>query len=235
MPTTTTTKRLLMGFLPAALCLSAPCLAALFLAATAGNVLAAGLEELDRDEVRDRVEAILSDGDYQTELPVVEDDPPEMSVGGAGLLLLVLFWLAVGLVVVVVVALMVNWAAGRFGPRGRKGVRAPVIVQATLSEAPLADAETLARGGNFSEAVHVLLLRTIAELREHLEYAAHPALTSREIQVDAPLDEAAHGALRGLVTEVELSHFGGRLVDELQYRRCVGHFQALQSFYGAAR
>ena len=125
-----------MGFLPAALCL----------AVAAGNVLAAGLEELDRDEVRERVEAILSDGAYQTELPVMEEEPQpfgrEFAVVGAaaGGALLVLFWLVVVVVVALVVALIVNWAAGRFGPRGREGVADPLIVPATLSEAPLADA-----------------------------------------------------------------------------------------------
>lgn len=89
----------------------------------------------------------------------------------------------------------------------------------------LGEADRLAREGNYREAVHVLLLRSIEELRTRLDIALAESLTSREILQDVPLTERARSALAPIVTVVELSHFGGRTSSEMEYRACREHYR----------
>ncbi len=91
----------------------------------------------------------------------------------------------------------------------------------------LGEADRLAREGNYREAVHALLLRSIEELRTRLDIALAESMTSREILQDVPLTERARSALAPIVTVVELSHFGGRMSSEMEYQACREHYRRL--------
>ena len=101
-------------------------------------------------------------------------------------------------------------------------------------ESPLDEADRLARQGNFGEAVHLLLFRTLENLRRRLDAAQWLSLTNREIVRRVPLKEGAKSALALIVNMAELSHFGGRALDEAQYRTCRESYRRLAETSGGA-
>ena len=77
------------------------------------------------------------------------------------------------------------------------------------------------RGGSaHGEALHLLLLYCLGELRRRFGLGLPPALTSREILGLSALPEIRRTGLSVIVSAVEISHFGGRPVDEATYRSC---------------
>ena len=102
-------------------------------------------------------------------------------------------------------------AAG--GPPGRDG-------------AGLEDYESLAARGEYAEALHALLLRSIALILDR-GVALSSALTSREILRQVPLDDAERDALSTLVGATEVTHFGGRGATEADYLRCRDLFESI--------
>jgi hypothetical protein len=87
---------------------------------------------------------------------------------------------------------------------------------------PLDDAEQLAAAGRFSEAIHLVLLRLLAELRHLVDLSMADSLTSREIlRRNATLPAVTREALGVVIGAVELCHFGGRRGDATLFRHCV--------------
>jgi hypothetical protein len=99
----------------------------------------------------------------------------------------------------------------------------PTVAQARRL---LAEADELARQGRYSEAVHVLLLRSIEDIEERRPRLLRRALTSREIGVLRGLPEAARPAFQGIAHAVERSRFAGHAVDAEAFRRCRGDYEA---------
>ncbi|MFQ5654911.1 MAG: DUF4129 domain-containing protein, partial [Planctomycetota bacterium] len=91
----------------------------------------------------------------------------------------------------------------------------------------LGDAHALAREGRHGEAIHALLLCTIAEMRARLGFDAEIALTGREIAAAAPVGPRGSAALHDLVRTVEISLFGGATVGREDYDSCVARFHEL--------
>lgn len=89
------------------------------------------------------------------------------------------------------------------------------------------DAEELARRGLFAEAMHILLLRSVAELRKRLEVTIADSLTSREILQRLALPDTGRRALADLISRVELVHFGKRAAGRDDYGACRASFDAL--------
>jgi hypothetical protein len=88
-------------------------------------------------------------------------------------------------------------------------------------------ADDLARAGRFAEAMHLLLLTSLADLRRRLDLRFADSLTSREIQRRVSLPERGKAAFGALVGAVELTHFGGRPVDEENYWACRSQYDLL--------
>ena len=89
------------------------------------------------------------------------------------------------------------------------------------------EADRLARKGKYGEAVHVLLLHCLDDLRLRLDIALAPSLTSREILERLHLTEGAKSALARIVTMAELNHFGGRAASEAAYQACRENYRRL--------
>jgi len=104
----------------------------------------------------------------------------------------------------------------------------PDGAEVEFTDRPLSAARAAAEQGRFDEAIHLLLLGTIEEIRAALEFDTPPWLTSRQIVRRAPLPDAARAALASLVGEVEKSYFGGRPVGEEEYRICVAWHDELR-------
>lgn len=212
------------------------------------------------EQVRKHVDSILADGSYQTKLPLPGDGsdakvpPPvakkqefkpskrrerrsrEYEVGGFGHFAQLLMYI---LMIAGIVAL-VFWAVSELSgywkdkpdddAEGLAGGDDDAVVTR-----PLGDADALAQQGKFGEAIHVLLLRTLLELSARGDKPLPDSLTSREIlrRVDVPDD--ARNALSGLITAVEVSHFGEAVPGEPEYHACLQRFQQFASAYTRGR
>jgi hypothetical protein len=84
----------------------------------------------------------------------------------------------------------------------------------------LGEADRLARQGAHGEALHLLLLYCFNEMRRRFGLGLPPSLTSREILGLSVLPEIRRTGLSVIVSAVEVSHFGGRPVDEATYLSC---------------
>jgi len=163
-----------------------------------------------------------------------EHQPQEMS-GIASMVM----W---GLVIVMAV-LFVVWIGSEFtkygGDAELPASESQVAMQAAVDaiiEKPLGDADELARRGEFAEAIHTLLLRTLQELVKSSAVRVAPAMTSREILARVPLLADAREAFAGLITAVEITHFGDEPANAADYQRCREQFNVFaQALRGSSR
>jgi hypothetical protein len=88
-------------------------------------------------------------------------------------------------------------------------------------------ADALAEQGRFVEAMHVLLLQSLAEIREHLGERFADSLTSREILRSISISERARISLRQIIAQVEWTYFGGRAAGFAEYVACRENFNNL--------
>jgi hypothetical protein len=83
---------------------------------------------------------------------------------------------------------------------------------AAPARAWLKEADALAAGGHYAEAVHHLLRRTIEDIERRRPGLLRPALTSRDIGTEPALPERARTIFAAIAAVVECSLFGGRAV-----------------------
>ena len=108
-----------------------------------------------------------------------------------------------------------------------KGPRAPAVV--------LGAADELAAQGRFVEAMHVLLLQALAEIRRRLDEEFADSMTSREILRSSQLSDALRRPLREVVARVEWTYFGEHPAARDDYLACRASFGALtQALRGSA-
>jgi hypothetical protein len=150
--------------------------------------------------------------------------------GPIGTVISYLMW---GLIAIAV-ALGAFWVAGELFHIGRDADAPPeeadaeaaaIALERAVVDRPLGDAEELARRGEFGEAIHTLLLRTLQELAKSSAVRVAPATTSREILARVALLADAREALAGLIVAVEVTHFGGGIATADDYARCREQFQ----------
>jgi hypothetical protein len=98
----------------------------------------------------------------------------------------------------------------------------------------LGAADELAAQGRFVEAMHVLLLQALAEIRVRLNEQFADSLTSREILRSKQLSDELRHPLRDVVSRVEWSYFGEHPAEQNDYLACRSSFAALaRSLYGS--
>jgi len=98
---------------------------------------------------------------------------------------------------------------------------------AAWEERSRAEADELARCGNFAEAMRVLLLRSVEELRRHLRVSIAASLTSREILRHVSMPSEGRPVLADIIGRVEVSYFGGHRPGADEYKACRDSFDAL--------
>jgi hypothetical protein len=181
---------------------------------------------LAEEQIRDRAAAILGDAGYQQALPkpLVPPEPFDLPLGPLALLLRIFVWTFLAVLVI----LAVVWLVRRLSAPPRD-VTLPDAATPGPVEIPIESAERLAAAGRFAEAIHSLLLETLAALARAARIA--PALTSREILERIALPPEARAALSGLVLAVEVSRFGGQPAAEGDYRACLDRFHAFRDTY----
>jgi hypothetical protein len=93
---------------------------------------------------------------------------------------------------------------------------------------PLDAADQLSRYGRFVDAMHMLLLQSLADIRQRLGVQFADSLTSREILRGARLSPQVHTSLREIVSAVEWTYFGGYPAEMRDYAACRRSFEALR-------
>jgi hypothetical protein len=185
---------------------------------------------------------LLADSSIQFDLPVVQLHPPTPPPGWlqaiinflgpilAPILQVIFFGglglLAVGLLYVIARSFVgAEWTWGRRKP----SVLTPEPEwrpDAAQARVLLEDADKLAAEGRFAEAAHLLLHRSLEDVRGYRPRAIRPAVTSRELAVSEALPGAARSAFSHIAEVVEHSYFGGRGVDAAAYAECRRSYEA---------
>ena len=132
-----------------------------------------------------------------------------------------LMYIVFGALVVLLVMLAASWFRNRAPPQIEDGRSPQTQVAVQLTSRPLELARAAAERGDFKEAIHLLLLGTIQEIRGSIGYEAPPWLTSREIVTLAPLPNAARLPLGKIVGAVQGSHFGTESVTKEDFLACA--------------
>lgn len=81
----------------------------------------------------------------------------------------------------------------------------------------LREADALAAGGRYAEAVHHLLFRSVEDIARRRPRLVRPSLTSRELAGSPSLPTAARELFASIASLVERSLFGGRHVGEVDW------------------
>jgi hypothetical protein len=84
----------------------------------------------------------------------------------------------------------------------------------------LAAADALAAEGQYEEAVHLILLRSIEDIDRHRPLVVRPALTTRDIAAIEALPDRARPAFMRIAAAVERSLFAGGRVDGIEFGQC---------------
>ncbi len=84
----------------------------------------------------------------------------------------------------------------------------------------LAEADELAAAGRYSEAVHLLLYRSVADISDRRPGLVRPAMTSRDLAAATDLPGVARDAFSRIARAVEISLFGGRAIDAGAWQQC---------------
>ncbi len=98
--------------------------------------------------------------------------------------------------------------------RPRPVVEAPWTPDRADALALLEDADHLAAAGQFDEATHLLLRRSVGQIAEARPDWVHPASTAREIGGLAALPDAARHAFAVIAARVERSRFALRRLSQ---------------------
>jgi hypothetical protein len=92
--------------------------------------------------------------------------------------------------------------------------------EASAARALLDEADRLAAAGEYAEAAHLILYRSIEDIEKHRPRLVRPAFTSREIGELGGIPDGARSTFATITWIVEHSFFGGRDVDAAGYAEC---------------
>lgn len=145
-----------------------------------------------------------------------------------------LLWLFVALVVLFLlyqfVPAFARWVDNlpfRRGAGDGDGEDMVGLAEAGAARALLAEADALAAAGRFSEAVHLLLYRSVEDIEGRRPGLVKPAMTSRDLAAAGDLPTVARGAFSRIARAVEISLFGGRSIDEGAWNQCRSAYAEL--------
>lgn len=140
-------------------------------------------------------------------------------------LLVWVFWGGVIITVLIVLYFIVSEIVRRLPDRRPREDAATAAVPQyrpapARARALLEQADKLAAEGKYSEAVRVLLHRSIDDLERVFSVRIGRDLTSREIAQLEPLSREGRSVFTRLARAVEISLFGGRLLNAEDFRSC---------------
>jgi hypothetical protein len=184
-------------------------------------------------EVQKTAEQVIRKLDLQTTLPREPEKPRFTFQMPAEVLWLVII-VALGVLLYAFRDFIPIWKWGQGGAWTSEEA-APAGGEARAPAAVLSAADDLAAEGRFVEAMHVLLLQSLADIRAGLDEQFSDSLTSREILRSTRLSDAGRASLRDIVNRVEWSYFGDYPAALPDYVACRESFNALvQALHGGA-
>ncbi|MEO7570643.1 MAG: DUF4129 domain-containing protein [Croceibacterium sp.] len=151
----------------------------------------------------------------------------------------IVLWTVLLAAVLALVALLVQrYRSGEWRlPRWRRGGATAEEEEWAPPAAPmrawLEEADALAANGQFGEAVHHLLKRSIDDIAYRRPQLLRPALTSRDIAAQHAIPPGARKLFAGIVATVERSLFGGRSVSASEWsatREAYSNFALQQAW-----
>jgi hypothetical protein len=182
---------------------------------------------------RETARTAIRDLDLQQHMPndtlAIPDVPFRFNFGSGGVLHLLLWGAVIFGAAVILYSLrdslpMFDRSRKLVAPETGRNVpdRPDAMAEARLM------ADDLAKLGRFVEAMHVLLLQCLTELKKQLDIRFADSLTTREILLRIRLSDAGRTSFATIVREVERTHFGEQGADERDYLACREHFETLK-------
>jgi hypothetical protein len=176
-------------------------------------------------DVQKAAEQAIKRLELQTELPR-EPEKPSFNIKLPPEVLWLVIAIAIGVLLYAFRDMVPILRWGRGGawttdevPPGDVEARTPTVV--------LGAADELAAEGRYVEAMHVLLLQGLADIRARLDEQFADSLTSREILRSTKLSDAGRISLRDIINRVEWSYFGEHPAAQPDYAACRASFNAL--------
>lgn len=165
---------------------------------------------------------------------IKQPDPPKWPqwlldfLQAAGPVLVYVFWGGVIVGALFILYFILREVVPESWLRGRRTVVAAPDwrPEPEKARALLEDADTLAAGGRFEEAIHMLLFRSIDDLVARRPGHVRPALTSRDIAELAVLPPSARDAFARLAQAVERTFFGGQPAGAEAFQAARGDYEA---------
>ncbi len=226
-------RRSVVADLPAAVLLASIAAVSFLPLTTAAAVSAAPAAAAKQDLVA-VMAAVTHELDLQTTLPTAKTPPPPSSDFHLHIPGTLAEWILWGALAVGVVFALFALRDVIPGLRRRPKLKAPAgeVLPQTIEavermEETGDEADALARRGLLAEAMHMLLLRSLAELRQRLGVTLADSLTSREILQRLTLPDVGRQALADLIHRVEFVHFGKRPAGPDDYGACRASYEQL--------
>ncbi|QIG80658.1 DUF4129 domain-containing protein [Stakelama tenebrarum] len=135
----------------------------------------------------------------------------------------ILLWTLIVVALAALIWFVVRWVRGRgWRRKGHDTADAADpeegwVPEAAPARAWLEEADALAARGDFGEAVHHLLRRSIEDIERRRPRLVRPALTSRDLAATDEIPARARELFSGIVATVERSLFGERPVTETEW------------------
>lgn len=188
---------------------------------------------------------LLTDDSIQFALPAYQPPkPPQWLVPLAEVLqklapyMVYIFWTIViaGVVIILVlVALELKGVAWRFPWKRKTGADEPSESwrpDAAAAQILLSEADALAARGDYDEAVHLLLRRSVEDISDRMPSFLRPSLTARDIAGATLLPEMARAAFAEMARTVETALFARTPVGAEGWRRAREAYERF-AFKGA--
>ena len=140
-----------------------------------------------------------------------------------------LLWVLAGAALLFILYLIARRLAGDRWPWWRKDEPADDDSwrpHAAPARALLGEADALAARGDYSEAAHLLLFRSIEDIDSRRPDLVRPALTSRDIAALPAIPERPRGAFARIAMAVERSLFARRPLAEGDWRECRAAYES---------
>jgi hypothetical protein len=176
---------------------------------------------------------LLADSTIQFELPPIA--PPTMPDWLVALLRLLnspelkpFYWIILGLLAAWILYRLASRLLGWSPVWGRKVDEpgAPDLrPEASAAQRLLEEADALARQGRFSEAVHLLLFRSVEDIDRRRPGLLRPALTSRDIAALPDLPVKPRNAFARIATIVEFGLFASRPILDADWKACRSAYE----------
>ena len=182
---------------------------------------------------------LLGDDSIQFALPsYVRPEPPEWlkpvleALGKLGPYMIYLFWGAVIIGVAIIVSLLVLEANGiawrlpwRRTRKEAEEAKEEWRPDAGAAQILLSEADALAARGEYDDAVHLLLRRSVADIATRLPDFLRPSLTSRDIAAAGSIPTRPRAAFSEIARIVEAALFARRPVGAEGWQQARGAYE----------